>query len=528
MPLTLRELLAQDDLGLELLTGSQAALRREIAGAHPIEIANPTRWLDRDWVLLTTGIRLRGDVKAQRELVAEAAERQLAAIGFGVGIIFRSVPTALLEEAQSRDFPLFTVARETPFREIVGFVDRALASSDYWLLRRRVGIESSLADAMASDDPEEALVRRLGALVGASVIVYHLDGRIANSVGAAPRGAIWRELQADPSRLEFSVGRWSVVAEPVLAGDEIQRWLTVATRGQGAAAELARTVVHSAARLLGVVDLAREAIRTGERTLRAELLDHLLDPGRSVDIPADRLAAFGFDIDRETRVALVESDRIGAEGGRGVGESSRAVRVIEVSARRAGAPCLVARRRGWLTIVFQERERDFEDWMSRLVADGFEPRAGVGRPFRGGGKGALASLRDAELALDHLRRTGAGKSRRTLRFEDFGLAEWLLASADQRAVDEKAAALLDPLRRHPELYRTLLAYVERNLDVPETARALHLHQNSLRYRLGRIEEILGRSLREVRTIVDLHLATTTERFGHSLQAEASRTASREA
>jgi purine catabolism regulator len=518
--LTLRELLGQHELGLELLTGSAGAQRREIAGAHPIEIPDPTRWLDRSWVLLTTGIRLRGDVKAQRALVAEAAEKQLAAIGFGVGIVFRSVPAALLQEARSRDFPLFTVAPETPFREIVGFVDRSLASSDYWLLRRRVGIESSLTDAMASDDPEEALVRRLGSLIDASVIVYHLDGRVANSVGAAPRGAIWRELQADPSRKELTVGRWSVVAEPVLAGDDVQRWLTVATRGQGAAAELARTVVHSAARLLGVVDLAREAMRTGERTLRAELLDHLLDPGRAVDIPADRLAAFGFDVDRDTRVALVESDRLGKESGRGgVGEASRAVRVIEVSARQAGAPCLVARRRGWLTVVFQERDRDFEDWMTRLVGEGFDLLAGVGRAFRGGGRGALASLRDSELALDHLRRTGSGHARRTLRFEDFGLAEWLLASADQRAVDQKAAALLEPLREHPELYRTLLVYVERDLDVPAAARALHLHQNSLRYRLGRIEAVLGRSLREVRTIVDLHLATTTERFGHSLQGE---------
>ncbi|MFN8185711.1 MAG: helix-turn-helix domain-containing protein [Gaiellales bacterium] len=141
----------------------------------------------------------------------------------------------------------------------------------------------------------------------------------------------------------------------------------------------------------------------------------------------------------------------------------------------------------------------------------------MGRPFRGGGRGALVSLRDSELALDHLRRSQGSRLGRTLRFEDFGLAEWLVASADQRALDDKAAVLLDPLRRHPELYRTLLVFVERDLDVPATARALHLHQNSLRYRLTRIEAILGRSLRDVSTIVDVHLATTNERFGHSLQ-----------
>ena len=520
MSLTLGDLVSQPELGLELVAASPACLRRPVAGAHAIEIANPTRWLDTSWVLLTTGLRLRGDAATQRALVVEAADRGLTAIGFGVGVIFRSVPSALLDEAKRRDFPIFTIAPETPFREIVGFVERSLASSDFRLLKRRVGIEASLADAMAEEDPEEALIRRLGSLMEASVIMYRLDGRVAGAVGAAPRQAIWRELVADPSRTEFAVGRWLVFAEPVLAGNEVRRWLTVATRQSGAAEQLARGVVHTAARLLGVVDLARDAMRAGERALRAELLDQLLDPSRAVDVPADRFASFGFDADREARIALLVSDGLGESGAPAdVSDASRVARVVETAAQTDGCPCLVARRRGLLTILFQERERDIEDWVARLAAEGFEPLAGIGRAFRGGGGGALASLRDAELALDHLRRASQDGGQRSLRFEDFGLAEWLLASAEPHAVEEKAAALLQPLRAHAELYRTLLAWLELDLDVPATARALHLHENSLRYRLRRIEAVLGRSLREGRTIVDLYLATTSERAALDLQAQ---------
>jgi purine catabolism regulator len=348
--------------------------------------------------------------------------------------------------------------------------------------------------------------------------MYRLDGRVAGAVGAAPRQAIWRELVADPSRTEFAVGRWLVFAEPVLAGNEVRRWLTVATRQSGAAEQLARGVVHTAARLLGVVDLARDAMRAGERALRAELLDQLLDPSRSVDVPADRFASFGFDPDRDARIALLLSDGHGESGATGVSDASRVARVVETAAQAGGCPCLVARRRGLLTILFQERERDLEDWVARLSTEGFEPLAGIGRAFHGGGGGALASLRDAELALDHLRRADRDGGRRSLRFEDFGLAEWLLASAEPHAVQEKAAALLEPLRAHAELYRTLLAWLESDLDVPATARALHLHENSLRYRLRRIEAILGRSLREGRSIVDLYLATTSERAAVDVHA----------
>jgi len=512
MALTLGDLVKQEDLGLKLVTGTSASLRRSVAGAHAIEIANPTRWLDKQWVLLTTGIRLRGDAAAQRALVAEAAEKSLTAIGFGIEVIFRSVPAALLDEAERRAFPLFTIAPETPFRQIIGFVDRSLASDDFRVLRRRVTIESSLAEAMASENPEEALVRRLGSLIEASVVLYSLDGRVATSVGAAPREAIWDELRADPSRTRFTVGRWLVVAEPVLTGPDVRRWLTVATRRRGLSEDLVVGVVRSAARLLGVVDLAREAMRAGERTLRAELLDQLLDPGRGTEVPPERLAAFGFDADRETRLALLEFESWQHESVAGrASEAGRAARIVESAAQDSGAACLVAARRGGLAVVFQERERDLEDWAARLAGQGFDPIAGVGRPFPAGGKAALDSLRDAELALDHVRRSSRQRERRSLRFEDFGLAEWLLASAAGRALDKKAETALSPLRPHAELLRTLLTYLDCDLDVPRTARRLHLHENSLRYRLRRIEAILGRSLRDLCTIVDLHLATTTER-----------------
>ena len=83
-----------------------------------------------------------------------------------------------------------------------------------------------------------------------------------------------------------------------------------------------------------------------------------------------------------------------------------------------------------------------------------------------------------------------------------------------------------PLRAHAELYRTLLAWLELDLDVPATARALHLHENSLRYRLRRIEAVLGRSLREGRTIVDLYLATTSERTALDVRAQPAKAGSR--
>lgn len=45
-----------------------------------------------------------------------------------------------------------------------------------------------------------------------------------------------------------------------------------------------------------------------------------------------------------------------------------------------------------------------------------------------------------------------------------------------------------------ELYKTLCAFLDNEKNYLETAKALHVHRNTLKYRLGRIAELTGISL----------------------------------
>lgn len=53
------------------------------------------------------------------------------------------------------------------------------------------------------------------------------------------------------------------------------------------------------------------------------------------------------------------------------------------------------------------------------------------------------------------------------------------------------AGLLDPIDRNPDLPRTLQAYLANDLDRRRTAAALHVHPNTLDYRLRRIVDLTG-------------------------------------
>ncbi|WP_327640393.1 helix-turn-helix domain-containing protein [Kribbella sp. NBC_00482] len=61
-----------------------------------------------------------------------------------------------------------------------------------------------------------------------------------------------------------------------------------------------------------------------------------------------------------------------------------------------------------------------------------------------------------------------------------------------------------------QIVEALRSYLTHERSIPLTAAALHVHVNTLRYRLGRFEELTGRSLQDTDTIVELALALSTE------------------
>ena len=126
---------------------------------------------------------------------------------------------------------------------------------------------------------------------------------------------------------------------------------------------------------------------------------------------------------------------------------------------------------------------------------------------RRGGRGprdeADDSLRDAELAIERL---GYEPGRRLLAFEDFDLGTLLVSEAPMERIDPKVEELLAPLRAHPLLLDAIEAYFEHEMDITRTAQALCLHPNTLRYRLGRLEQLLDLSLKQPSAIAALYIA----------------------
>jgi purine catabolism regulator len=126
---------------------------------------------------------------------------------------------------------------------------------------------------------------------------------------------------------------------------------------------------------------------------------------------------------------------------------------------------------------------------------------------RSGGSEVAAGAREAEQALSMGRRLFGPDS--ATAFNDLGLYRLLYALQplpEMRAFRDDALARLRAKDRAGVLLQTLAAYLSTNGSPTDAADRLHLHRNTVLYRLGRIEDLLGVDLRNAEVRLSLHLA----------------------
>jgi purine catabolism regulator len=117
------------------------------------------------------------------------------------------------------------------------------------------------------------------------------------------------------------------------------------------------------------------------------------------------------------------------------------------------------------------------------------------------------AAREAEQALSMGRRLFGPDS--ATSFGDLGLYRLLYALQPLPELAGYRQDVLGPLRardRGGVLMQTLAAYLATNGSPTDAADRLHLHRNTVLYRLGRIEELLQVDLRDADVRLALHLA----------------------
>lgn len=136
-----------------------------------------------------------------------------------------------------------------------------------------------------------------------------------------------------------------------------------------------------------------------------------------------------------------------------------------------------------------------------------EVKMGVGR-VKEGLHAISKSAQEAQKALKFMK--SYSLSKRLIHYSELGVQRLLLQNTEEELIDYTTETLGDLLKyeadRKGELLQTLVFYFEHNQNVKETAESLHIHVNTLNYRLRRIKDILQVDFSETEEFLNLHLA----------------------
>lgn len=510
----LAELLARRELGLRPVAAVDGAETVELLGAEVCELPDPRPWLDSGALLLTTGVALGHGAHVQRLLVERTVEARAAAIGFSVGLVHAEVPDPVRESCEQLGLPLIAVPAATPFRMVVEAVSERTAPSEHQGAQRTLAMQTYLMEALSAPEPEAELLRRLGTLLSGTALLADETGAVEGAPNAALPHELWGPLRGGKGvRLHHLRGVRYVTA-PVADRMGARRWLVVAGPADALPDRLARSALQSAERLARLIDRARPPRPAEARAVRAELAAALLGWRAAGDRRqlAHRAAALGLGVEEPLHVSVLRLREASAPSREARSQLLARVRgEVEGRLTTAALPFLAAIGEGDLVVVAPwPAGAVLREALEELAAAGLTVDMGVGRAAPSL-DGLPRSWHDARFAVVQL---AAAPERpdgpETLTYDDFDLATAVVCDADPAALAPRRESLGDG-RLDGALRETLDAYLEHRLDVPRTATALHLHPNSVRYRLQRIERELGRSLDDPVTIANLYLAALVDR-----------------
>ncbi|MFE0678602.1 PucR family transcriptional regulator [Streptomyces sp. NPDC058867] len=551
----LRALLDTDALGLKLL-GGEEELDRTVRGVMTTDLRDPSRYLSGGELVLT-GLAWRRDAADSEPFVRILAQAGVAALAAGEAEL-GDVPEDLVSACVRHRLPLFAVHESVAFASITEHVVRQVSGERAGDLAAVVDRHRRMMTSGPAGGGPDVVLDLLGSDLDLRAWVLSPTGRLiaGSKVGgpdlpadlcsalAAEHLAAARTGRRGPYRVTLGSTAYSLF--PVRGGGRspqaardvretvLSDWLLAVEADAGDWPEERLDLLQGVTQLIAVERDRRDAARTVRRRLAQEVLELVQTGAAPAEIAARlRVAApvllpgLGAAPHWQVVVARVEWDGGGIEGGAVAQSLLEEILVDPLTTGPEPADRIAVAHTGDeavalvpLPAVSAEHDGSEEGLLADRLLEAVRRPLSAGLDEDGrvtlGVSAAVHSAEGLRGALEearHARRVAAARPGRVCAAGHQELASHvlLLPFVPDDVRRAFTARLLDPLRdydlRHrAELIPTLEAFLDCDGSWTRCANRLHLHVNTLRYRVGRIEQLTSRDLSRLEDKLDFFLA----------------------
>jgi purine catabolism regulator len=482
---------------------------RQIRAVNILEDPDIVRWMRGGELLLTTAYPVKQDPNLIVRLIPALVKRGVAALGVKMGPYVDSPSAELVDLADRQRFPVISIPSDVLFNDILSEVLGTILNYQALELARSEEIQGRLTRVMLEGGSLVELVQALSTLVGFPVAIIDARSRTLAAAGDAPDGT--------------EVAPAVRVTRPIQVGD-VRYGEVVVWAGPGEL-QTQDLMAMQHATMIAAMALAQErTLLTREQRYRTLFLTALMLGRVQSRSEAERAAvAMSWDLDVDRAVVLI--DLATSVGPVLVAEQP----IEELLLRTVGAalgPLSIAWGLHSGLAVLAEPSPSLAA-VCRLVREAIRRANPHLQVMIGAGRvcdcrvGLAQSFQEASNAISLGREIYGGDF--VLRYDELGLYRLLYQMPDldlRRHCEEAVGPLLEyDQLHHASLLHTLEVYLRRYGNRVETARELNIHYNTLRYRLEKINQLVGGIERHATSRLDLEVAIHAQRILASRDAQ---------
>jgi PucR family transcriptional regulator, purine catabolism regulatory protein len=505
--LTVREMLGEDAMrGARVIAGANG-LDRAVTRLNVMTVPNIVRWTKRDEFLLTTGYPLPRQPGEFCRLIEQLAANGLAGLGVKLDEYLAQVPPEAVAQADAAGFPIVVIPATSPLDDVLSQSFETIVNRQATALARRQQIHDAFLRVALTGGGLARLSDELaGLLPGADVVIcdptgYPLAATTRSGDGARDvRDAAGR---VNPGWLVPGVHAGTETgaswAAAVIRAGDMRHGFVLAVGGTRGLPGVAGLAVEQAA-LVAALEITRDlAVLAVEQQFASNAL-HDLVTGTAAGLgqALARAVRFGWDLQRPLAVLVARQcapERADEASGRQEAAALRAVELWTRAIRDRDRNAAVA---GFATELVAVVGLADAGALARKVHADMTASAGrsyaVGVSQVGTGPADIPRLyEEARVALQVGQRLhGAGA---VTSFAGLGLYR-LISNVSQAELRAFVHDTLGPVLELPEpartdLLKSLMVLCSTRFNVAESARILHYHYNTMRYRVTKLERMLG-------------------------------------
>ncbi len=509
------------------LLGGREGLERKVLSVNVMEVPDIVKWVSPGELLLTTAYPIKDDVEVLMDLMKEMKDSGVVGLGIKTERFIGKIPDRIIDEADKLGFPVFEIPVNISFSEIITPILNSIINNQMMLVEKMQDLQQALIDIMLSGGNLQEICKLLNGYVGNSIAIFN-EQFLSYVINTSPEkeADIARIIVHDRTRRLDEIGevskevvrmedsdticgkKYSRLMIPIFSGNEQYGYIYI-WEDHKRITEMDMLTVKSATSLVALDMLKRSAVYDMANSHKAGFVEDLLSHEEYKCQRAIKNSKyFNFNKDLEHKIVFIKINvwhsKKSYTNETFYKISNHIVVLIRQLSKKYLFKPIYINKLDHVIIVYENNLAggavfdDSEALFCRFIENLWQQveqrklqeyvKIGIGRSYKDPTE-LYKSFKEARQAV-----VVSKKENAVQYYENMGVYR-LLTSESLRSeyrllykeYFEKIVQYDE--ERDTDLVKTIKAYFECNGNLQKVADLLHLHYNTVAYRMKRIKKM---------------------------------------